>query len=392
MLRFSLFASAAVTPFLLSPALAQDTFDLGTIVFSSNLSPVEQGRTGATVEVLEGVDAGTQDSSVITRLTRLPGISSTANGGLGAQANIAIRGLSSRYVGVRINGIDVTDPSTTQTSFNFGGLIGAGVDRIEVLKGSQSALYGSEAIGGVVNISTFRPTEMGFSGQYNVEAGSFDTQSASFGIGQKSERGEIALTYSRIKTDGISAQASNDEKDGFRQTTVTLSGEFEATDTATVGASIFYRDRFLEFDSFSNLFEINRTQERGARVYTTLETGAVTHTFSYTQFDIDRQTGGGALTTIEGSRREVAYLGSADLGNGMTLNFGVDRTDENLDSNTTVASEDTTSIKAELLASLENNVDLSAALRYDDNSDFGGKATGRLAAVWRPREDLAIRA
>lgn len=395
MLRSTLLASVAVTPFLLSPALAQDSFDLGTLVFSTSLSPVEQGRTGATVEVLEGEDLGAQDSSVISRLTRLPGVNSTSNGGLGASSSIAIRGLSSRYVGVRINGIDVSDPASTQTQFNFGGLTSAGVDRIEVLKGSQSALYGSEAIGGVVNITTFRPTEEGFSGRYNVETGSFDTHSASLAIGHKSERGEIALTYGRVTTDGISAQSFNTEEDGFSQTTATLTGQFEATDNLTLGASFIYRDRDLEIDrsSFSNdssgeIF----SKERGARVFATLQTGVVTHTLSYSHFDIGRDDPGGFTDRFDGERSQLAYLGSADLGRGMVLNFGIDRTDEEFSNTNVSGSEDTTSVQAELLASLSDQLDVSAALRYDDNSDFGGKATGRLAAVYRPREDLAFRA
>ena len=395
MLRSSLLASVAVSPFLLSSALAQDSFDLGTIVFSSNLSPIEEGRTGATVEVLEGAQTGMQDNSVIARLTRLPGVNSTSNGGLGASTSIAIRGLTSRYVGVRINGIDVADPASTQTQFNFGGLTAAGIDRIEVLKGSQSALYGSEAIGGVVNISTFRPTEDGFSGRYNVETGSFNTHSANLAIGHKSERGEIALTYGRVTTDGISAQSFNDEEDGFSQTTATLTGQFEATDNLTLGASFFYRDRDTEIDrsSFSNdasgeIF----SKERGARVFATLQTGIVTHTLSYSSFDIGRDDPGGFTDRFDGERRELAYLGSADLGRGMVLNFGIDRTDEDFSNTNVSGSEDTTSIKAELLASLSDQLDVSAALRYDDNSDFGGKTTGRVAAVYRPREDLAFRA
>lgn len=395
MLRSSLLASVAVTPFFLSPALAQDTYDLGTIVFSTNLSPVEQGRTGATVEVLEGAEAGAQDSSVISRLARLPGVNSTSNGGLGAASSIAIRGLSSRYVGVRVNGIDVSDPASTQTQFNFGGLTAAGVDSIEVLKGSQSALYGSEAIGGVVSIATFRPQEEGFSGRYNIETGSFGTQSASLAIGHKSEHGEIALTYGRVTTDGISAQSFNTEEDGFSQTTATLTGQYEATDDLTVGASLFYRDRDVEIDrsSYTNDFSgENFSQERGARVFATLQRGAVTHTLSYSYFEIGRDDPGGFTDRFDGERSQLAYLGSADLGRGMVLNFGIDRTDEEFSNTSESGSEDTTSVKAELLASLTDQIDVSAALRYDDNSDFGGKATGRLAAVFRPRADLAFRA
>ena len=138
--------------------------------------------------MLEGRDAGGDDSRVVDRLVRLPGVNLTSNGGLGALAGVQVRGLPSRYVGVRINGINVMDPSGTQNQFNFGGFTAAGVGRIELLKGSQSALYGSEAIGGVINITTFRPTDQGFSGQAQVEGGSFDTYSGSLSMGYLGDR------------------------------------------------------------------------------------------------------------------------------------------------------------------------------------------------------------
>ncbi len=192
-----LFVSTAL---ISHPLLAQEVFDLDEIVISPSLSPVEASRTGAAVEVLEGQDTGQEDTRVINRLARLPGVNMTSTGGLGAQATIQVRGLPSRYVGVRINGIDVTDPSGTQNQFNFGGLTASGIQRIELLKGSQSALYGSSAIAGVVNITTFRPEVLGFSGQAQVEAGSFETYSGTFSLCHATERGEVALIYGYVES------------------------------------------------------------------------------------------------------------------------------------------------------------------------------------------------
>ncbi len=397
MTQRALAALLTTTSLIATPALAQEgeLFDLGQIVLSTSLSPVERGRTGATVEVLEGRDAGGNDNRVIDRLVRLPGVNLTSNGGLGALAGLQVRGLPARYVTVRINGINVMDPSGTQNQFNFGGFTAAGVDRIELLKGSQSALYGSEAIGGVVNITTFQPTKLGFSGQAQVEAGSFDTYSGSLSVGYKGERGKVALSYGYVETDGISAQSFNTEKDGFEQTTVVLTGEYDLTDTLTLGGALYYRDGDVEIDrsSFANDFtgEIFST-ERGARVFANWQTGAVTHEFSYGYYDIDRKDPGGATTRFQGDRQTYSYTGSAGLNPMTVLNFGIEHEREEIDSGVTQGSEKTTSYVAELLLSPTAQFDISAALRYDDNSDFGGETTGRIAAVWRPVEDLAFRA
>ncbi len=393
MIHASLLASVAISPFLLSTAFAQDVFDLGEIVVSGSLSPVTEGQTGATVEILDSEELSGKDTAVIARLDRLPGINSTANGGLGTNSSIQVRGLPSRYVVVRVNGIDMNDPSGTQNAFNFGSLTPSGIDRIEVLKGSQSALYGSEAIGGVVDITTYRPTEQGVSGRISSEFGSFGTTSGTLSVGLLTDRGEVAFSYGRIVSDGFSARANDDEDDSFRQSTLNLTGSYAVMDTFTLGAAVNVREGALEIDrSSSNNTGQNFFEELGARVYGELVTGNVTHTLSYSYFDIERRDPTGLTTNFAGERKRLSYLGTADLSGGYTLNFGLDTTEESFNSGGETGTEDTLSAQAELLFQPMRNLDLSAALRYDDNSAFGGNTTGRLAAAWHAKEDLTFRA
>ncbi|MGR3515140.1 MAG: TonB-dependent receptor plug domain-containing protein [Paracoccaceae bacterium] len=383
---------AAIAVFSASSGWAQDAFDLGEIVLSGSLSPVEQGRTGATVEVVDGADIAERDGRVLDTLIRLPGVNSTSNGGLGALGTIQVRGLPARYVGVRINGINVSDPSGTQNQFNFGNFTGAGVGRVEVLKGSQSALYGSEAIAGVVDITTFTPETLGFSGQGQLEVGSFETYSGTLSLGVATERGEVAATFGYVESEGISARTSDDEKDGFRQRSLSFTASHDVTDALTLGGALLYRNSDIEIDrSTTDSSGLNSVEELGARLFARFATGAVTHTFSYSIFDIERNDPGGFTARFEGDRQTVSYLGNADLNARTSLNFGLDYTEEDIDTDSTSGSEETASAMAELLFAPSDQLDLSAALRYDDNSDFGGEVTGRLAAAWRPAPDWTIR-
>lgn len=393
MIRSSLLASVAISPFLLMPAFAQEVFDLGEIVVSGSLSPVAEDQTGATVEIVSGDDLAAGNTSVIEGLNRLPGVNSTNNGGVGANAGIQLRGLPSRYVAVRLNGIDISDPSGTQSAFNFGALLPSGINRIEVLKGSQSALYGSEAIGGVVDITTYRPSEQGVSGSATTEFGSFGTASGTLSLGLLTDRAEVAFTYGRFVNDGISARAGDDEEDSYRQTTMNLSGSYAVTDTLTLGAAVNVRESVLEIDrSATDNSGQNFSDELGARVYGELVTGNVKHTLAYSYFDIERLDPNGFTTDFAGERKRLSYLGTAALSNGYTFNFGLDRTEEGFAAGGDAGTEETVSAQAELLFQPLNGLDLSAALRYDDNSVFGGNTTGRLAAAWSPKEDLTFRA
>ncbi|WP_336099087.1 TonB-dependent receptor plug domain-containing protein [Roseovarius sp. CH_XMU1461] len=397
MTRYSIAPLTASIAVFAAPAFAQElTFNLEPIIVQvSSLLPVEQTHTGANIEILEGAEAGQNDTRVIDRLARLPGVNLISNGGLGALSTIQVRGLPARYVGVHINGIDVSDPSGTQNQFNFGGFTASGVERIELLKGSQSAIFGSEAIAGVVNITTFEPSELGFSGRAQAEAGSFDTYSGSLSLGHRTERGFVALSYGRMESEGISAQSFNTENDGFEQSTLHLTGEYVVTDAVTVGGALLYRDGRSEFDRSAFALDSSGTlssKERGARLFTELNTGAITHTLSYAYFDIDRKDPGGATPRFKGERWSLSYLGSAQLTASASLNLGLDHTQEEVNSGTVRGSEDNTSIMAELLISPSDQVDLSASLRHDENSSFGGQVTGRLTAVYRPQDDLAVRA
>ena len=393
-------AALAATTAILSqaaiaaPVTAQQAFALDPIVVSPSLTPVEADRSGAVVERLDGREVEASDTALVDRLDRLPGVNTVSNGGLGALSTVQLRGLPARYVGVRVNGIDVSDPSGTQNQFDFGGLTGAGLGRIEVLKGSQSALFGSEAIGGVIDITSWRPQENGFSGAARGEAGRYATLSGSLNLGHRTDRGLIALTYSHVESDGFSASASDGEDDGFDQDMFTFYGEADLGEAVTVGGTFLYRDSEVDIDPFAGTRGRNLKEEQGGRAFARLVTGAVTHEVSVSLFDIDRRdTSPGAFTPrFTGERHEVAYLGSATLGARTTLNFGLEHTEEEFTALPTRGDKDNTAVNAELLFAPADDIDISAALRNDDDSDFGNKLTGRLAAVWRPAQGWALRA
>ncbi|MDQ2095611.1 TonB-dependent receptor plug domain-containing protein [Rhodalgimonas zhirmunskyi] len=393
-LKSSLLATCAFPLLLAAPAaLAQEVTDLDTIIMSGSLSPTPASRTGASVEVIEG-EALSEDATTLTdALSRVPGVSFSANGGTGAASNVRIRGLSNIYTGVRIDGIDVTNPSNTQTSFNFGGLTGAGISRVEVLKGSQSALYGSEAIGGVIDITTARPEKMGFSGSGSVEYGSFDTKSASLTLSQKEERAEITLSYSVLESDGISARAGDTETDGVSQNTLTFSSRFNLTDNVVVGMTGVRMEYDLEIDrSTVDNSGSNQSLQRGGRVFTEITTGAIQHTISYSVFNSEFRDPGGFSTYFDSERKQLSYLANADLNANLRLNFGLDRTEESADTASLSNSVETTSAFGELQWAVRPDVDLSLAARYDDHSVFGGQWSGRAAGVWRVSEATSLRA
>ncbi|MCO8146279.1 TonB-dependent receptor [Rhodovulum tesquicola] len=393
MIRKTIALGLGVTALTPLAAYAQQSLLLDEITATASLVPIEINRTGTTVETLDATDIAQGGLSIGQTLALLPGVSITTNGGLGATSTLRLRGLGGSYIGVRIDGIDMTDPSSTQTAFNFGTLTAGLPDRIELLKGSQSALYGSNAIAGVVDITTWRPDAPGFSGRANVEAGSFGTAAATLNLGQKGARGEMALTFSRLTTDGFSARSSDDEKDGFDQTQLILSAAYDATEDLRLGFSALYSDGTSEFDrsTADPSGEIDQTR-RGLRSFAEFATGAIEHELALSWVETERFDAGGFTKHFVGERTRLDYLGRVDLSADLTLAFGADWTEEKATLDGVRYDADSAAAFGELQYAVSPALDLALSLRHDSYSDFDDQLSGRAALAWRMRDDVILRA
>ena len=391
MIRKTIALGLGVTALTPLAAYAQQSLLLDEITATASLVPIEINRTGTTVETLDATDIAQGGLSIGQTLALLPGVSITTNGGLGATSTLRLRGLGGGYIGVRIDGIDMTDPSDPQTAFNFGTLTAGLPDRIELLKGSQSALYGANAIAGVVDITTWRPDAPGFSGRANVEAGSFGTAVATLNLGQKGARGEVALTVSRLTTDGFSARTSDDEKDGFDQTQLILSAAYDATEDLRLGFSALYSDGTSEFDwsTTDPSGEADQTR-RGLRSFAEFTTGAIEHELALSWVETERVYRGGITGHFVGERTRLDYLGRVDLSADLTLAFGANWTEEKakLDGER----HDSAAAFGELQYAVSPALDLALSLRHDSYSDFDDQLSGRAALAWRMRDDVILRA
>ena len=400
----NLLTSASVLALATLPhaASAQDVFDLGTITISASQTPTETARTGASVEVVTQEDLNAAPAArIVETLDYLPGVSVSGNGGLGASATLRLRGLSNTYIGVYVDGIDVSDPSRTQTQFDFGSLTSGGIGRVEVLKGSQSAIYGSEAIAGVVNIQTRGASEIGSEYFVDVEVGSYGTRSATLGAATKSERGELALTFTQTDTNGFSAQDENDgntEADGFSGTTLAVKGSTVATDTVTLGFALNFADSVTNQDgydvttnTYSDTDDSIESSRRAGRVYAEIDGTAVDHTVGLSFSDTERHYPLGYTSDFNGERTELSNTSVTQLG-GVQLAFGGSYSEETFDADTATGTYEITSFFSEAKLAPTAALDLSVALRRDDHSVFGGFTTGRFAASLQMDDATTLRA
>ena len=390
------------------PLFAQEIV-LDEITVTAETDQVELSRTGATVTVVTDEDlSATADTRVIDFLARLPGIGVITQGPIGTQTGFTIRGVSRNYVRVIVDGIDVGDPSAPQTSFDFGSLLTSNISRIEILRGAQSALYGSEAVGGVISITTKRPDQPGLTQAADFEAGSYGTVRANYGFGWRSERSEASFSLSRVVTDGFSAAdeaAGNTEADGFDGTRLSFQLATLMESGVRVGLNGFVEDTTAEYDEDFPIADGSpdeRTDNRtaGLRAFAEFNTDAVENTVALSWFKNERHALGSTAfgpddNTYIGSRLSLSWNSGIDFGNETRLGLGADLTRETYDQTGSygpgTGANTVAGIFAEYSASPTSSLDLAATLRYDHNSRFGGFVTGRVAAAWRAREDLIFR-
>ncbi len=384
-------------------AAAQDAFDLDAITISANRTATALARAGASVSLVteEELEAA-GDATVASYLARLPGLSLATEGPFGNSASLRIRGADGRYVAVYIDGIRVSDPSSTETKFDFGSLLTADVGRIEVLRGSQSALYGGSAVGGVINISTRAATGEGTRQTLAGEVGSYGTAGLSYGLTQKTGPLELTLGLAHRRTDGFSAFDGGTETDGAEATRLSFGARYAVSDALTVGGNIFTQRSRFEYDGYDAFFTFGdednsqTRQETGARVFAEVQAGATAHVFDVTAYDVSRDLNEtGTFSSFSGKRLGVGWQGTTTVSDALTLVYGADTMEETGTYANLPGGQAETRISGAFAQGIwapTDSFDVSATLRVDENSSFGTFPTGRLAVAWRPAENLTVRA
>ncbi len=212
-----------LTSIPLSVQAQEKEITLETIVVTATRveTPVEEIASSVTVISSEEIKRK-QKPTVLEVLRDTPGLNVVQTGGAGRTTSMSIRGANSEHTLVMIDGVEVNDPITVGRSYDFAHLTVDNIERIEILRGPQSTLYGSDAIGGVIHIITKKgegkPTFF-----LSAEGGSFTTFRETVGLSGGNKWVNYSLGLSRIDTDGISAarkKNGNYERDNYENTSL----------------------------------------------------------------------------------------------------------------------------------------------------------------------------
>ena len=233
----------------LSPAHAEE-IDLGEIVVTAGLAPVEEEKVGRAYTVLSGEELQRSQTRYLADALRMvPGVAVGRTGSYGGLTSIRMRGGESRHVLVLMDGVEIS--GTSDGSYDFGGLLVTDIDRIEVLRGPQSALYGSDAVDGVIHIITRGGQRDGNQLTAKTELGTDGTKLVNLGLSGGRERFDYAFSGAFRQTDGFNISDDGSEDDGDRNVTLTGKVRADLTDDLKFDANIRYVNRDSDTDDQS---------------------------------------------------------------------------------------------------------------------------------------------
>ncbi len=379
------------------------------VVVTANRSAQPIERVGASVAVLtQAAIEARQTTAVAELLAQTPGVSYSRNGGVGAANSLYIRGAEGHHTVVLIDGVKLNDPSSTQGGFNFGNLLVGDAARIEVLRGAQSTLWGSQAIGGVVNIVTTEPTEA-FQGGLDAEAGARGTTYFRGGVGGANERLSWRLAASRYATDGFSAYATGTEDDGYDNTGLSGRLNLKITDAVSLDLRSVWSSGRAGFDAWNgDSRDYGKTQELVAYAGLNIDLldGRFRNRIGYAHTDTDRRNFNPdnkiqPLTfDSEGQNRRWEYQGAFAVTETLNTTFGVEHEksemkarslgDWNPAADYGRGEAELNSVYGQVQWTVLDGLTLTGGLRYDDHAQYGDNLLGQVAAAWALNDGATV--
>jgi vitamin B12 transporter len=333
-------------------------------------------------------------------LKDVPGLNVVRSGGPGGQTSVFMRGTNSDHTKVFVDGIDVNDPSSPTASFDFGLFLAQDIAKVEVLRGPQSGLYGSDAIGGVINIIT-KSGSGPASVVARVEGGSYDTFNQSAALGGSVDGFHYTANIEHFHSGAtpvtpldLLAPGEKRIDDYYDNLTASTKLGLDVSDVFDLGLVGRYTDTHLRntgenFATFPGTPDSTQSADHTRQYYTrgtahlALFDGHFEQTLgvAYSNLDSSATSPDGPPSDYSGTRLKLDWQGNVKLGSDEILVLGAEHQKDEI-TNPISAGTAIDAGYAELQSAFAGDFFNTLSVRYDDNDRFGSKVTYRLAPAY----------
>ncbi|MFT5660214.1 MAG: vitamin B12 transporter [Sulfurimonas sp.] len=347
-------------------------------------------------------------TTVQEALSNLSGISLVSNGGLGASTSVLLRGMNNSRTLVLIDGIRFQDPSSTSGA-NFSHLMASDIERIEVIKGAQSGVWGADASAGVINIIT-KDSKKGQHVSANLEYGSFNTKKYAASISHKDEKLDLKLSANRITSDSFSVQSPRGddvdqyEDDTYENTTVNFKAGYAVNNDITLKFNFTNIDAIKDYDSYNNPDDSNMKSDIDNQLYSlqylhTIGEHDITLKYENSQFERDEigtvaQFGSEYVKNFNGETKNLELNDDYSYAQNSFLLLGVGMSSDDVNFIKTDSSKTQKENENKYLYSTNSNkfdkIVFTQSIRHDNYNNFDDKTTGKLGLKYNLNQDMSV--
>ena len=385
---------------ILQAQVIDDTSKPDEIIVKSTRSNSNVYQLGSSVEIISAEEIKKNSFNFVSEaLQTSSGVYVSQTGSFGGTATVRIRGASSDQTLVLIDGVPISDPSSPGGGYDFSSLLTSNIDRIEILKGSQSTLWGSDAIGGVINIVTFENASIP-NIHLNTEIGSFNTEKIGTDFNIANEHNSLFLSYDSYKSDGISKadkRDGNSEKDGIGSRSYLLKTNHNIFNSE-ISSNINYRESDVDYDGYGFATGVTDSDEntKGRQLNWSLLLrkafldDQLVNSILFGESEIDRKyyTNNILNFSAKGERKFIRYVGNYSLNDNNSFTFGF----ENEEVTTSGVDFDTRSIFLLYETLISKNSGFSLGLRGDDRNNLASQETPKITAFYNLNDEWRLRA
>ena len=385
--------------------------EIEEVLVSASLIPITASRSANAVTVIDRAQLRNRATVSLSNILRdVPGFSVSQVGVLGSQTQIRVRGAEANHLLVTIDGVEANDPSQGD-EFSWGTLTASDIERIEIIRGPQSSLRGSDAVAGVVNIIT-RSAEKSSVGLF-LESGSWATHHSGFNIGHKQGDFDIHFGLSHIESAGDNIARTGDENDGYRNTTYNIRSGLKLSDQIDISFAARESDGMNQFDADNDFDGLIEDQDRVSEFENSTmrfqgdyssKDGTWQHKVLISQSKSDNTAfADKAKGNVTASTKDqIQYIGSFTWDQGaQNIAALVEREKEDWMQRGEITwgvydpnqdrERDTDSVAVEYRTDINDHLTLAASARHDDNSEFDSAKTYRAEAIYQLTEAIRLR-
>ena len=372
--------------------------DIPVIVISPSKTAQSVSTVGTSVTVLD--ENFFKNSNELFLGDVLKGNSNSVNffqnGGSGQTSAIQLRGMPKRYSTVYIDGVKMSDPSSVSNDYDFNHILTSQISRVEILKGNQSSLYGSGAVGGTINITT-KKGEPGLQKNMQYNNASHGTHNVSLGLSGADENNNFYVGLERFQTDGMSAMIHNDEKDRYRNNSLVAKYGRIFSEQITFESNVRVAETYNQYDKETDTATADHAEEVDAIQSTahisllykpnTKFNNKLTLANAYVKRIYAGATTGNAIQDdYYGDRYALSYSGNYNFNLDNSIVFGAETEHDEIkydkDNSYKEAHAYSTSTYFDLQSRVTNNIYATFGSRFDEHKHAGNEDSHRATLAY----------